>query len=179
MELKLKTISRESIPEAISKAEIYRNLNEPEESESICHDILAVDPENQRAIRILGLAITDEFTGMLTDRYVEAEKVFLQLTDPYEREYHLGLLVERRAKAQMRSGRPPHSVSVMFHDAMKHFEAAEQISPPNNDDAMLRWNRCARLLEKLPAEFPSTHEPTFEDDDTAPIKASPWRAVSR
>ena len=161
MELKLKTISRESIPEAISKAEIYRNLNEPEESESICHDILAVDPENQRAIRILGLAITDEFTGILTDRYVEAESVFQRLTDPYEREYHLGLLVERRAKAQMRSGRPPHSVSVMFHDAM------------------LRWNRCARLLEKLPAEFPSTHEPTFEDDDTAPIKASPWRAVSR
>ena len=63
MELKLKTISTDGIAEAISKAELYRYLNEPEESESICHDILAADPENQTALRILGLAITDEFVG--------------------------------------------------------------------------------------------------------------------
>ena len=174
MELKLKRISRESIPEAISKAELYRNLNEPEESESICHDILAVDPENQLAMRILGLAITDEFTGDVTDRYSEAEKMFQQLPDPYEREYYTGLLVERRAKAQMRAGRPPHAVAVLFQEAMGHFEAAEKISPPRNDDAMLRWNRCARLLEKLPAE-PVRHEQNFEDHDTAPVQVSPWR----
>jgi len=174
VELKLKTISKESISEAISKAELYRNLNEPEESESICHDILAVDPENQMAMRILGLAITDEFTGGASDRYAEAEQMFQKLSDPYEREYYTGLLLERRAKAQMRAGRPPHAVTVLFHEAMHHFEAAEKISPPHNDDAMLRWNRCARLLEKLPAEFPR-HQPSFEDDDTAPIQASPWK----
>ncbi len=174
MELKLKTISKQSIPEAISKAELYRYLNEPEESESICHDILAVDPGNQVAMRILGLAITDEFTGEGTDRYAEAEGMFQKLADPYEREYYTGLLLERRAKAQMRAGRPPTSITVLFHEAMGHFEAAEKISPPENDDAMLRWNRCARLLEKLPAEF-SRHEQGFEDHDTAPVQVSPWR----
>lgn len=177
MERKLKMISKESIPEALAKAERYRVLNEPEESESICHDILAVDPENQTAMRILGLAITDEFIGQATDRYGEAEKMFQRLTDAYDREYHLGLLVERRAKAQMRAGRPPHTVANLFHDAMAHFEAAEKVSPPKNDDAMLRWNRCLRLLDKLPAEMPLHHEASFEDDDTAPIKISPWRAT--
>jgi hypothetical protein len=174
MEHKLKTIAKESIPHAISKAELYRNLNEPEESESICHDILAVDPENQVAIRLLGLAITDEFTGDVTDRYAEAEKMFRQLTDAYEREYYIGLLLERRAKAQMRAGRPLHSIAALFHEAMARFEAAEKLSHPDNNDAMLRWNRCARLLEKLPAET-TTQESSFEDHDTAPIPASPWR----
>src|ERR1700675_2795934 len=69
MELKLKTISKAGIPEAISKAELYRALNEPEESESICRDILAAEPENQLAVRLLGLTITDQFCGDASDRY--------------------------------------------------------------------------------------------------------------
>jgi hypothetical protein len=47
VDLHLKPISKDGIPEAISKAELYRNLNEPGEAESICRDILAADPENQ------------------------------------------------------------------------------------------------------------------------------------
>src|SRR5260370_873256 len=46
MEHQLKSISKAGIPEAIAKAELYRYLNEPEEAESICRDILAVDPEH-------------------------------------------------------------------------------------------------------------------------------------
>lgn len=176
MELKLKTITKDGIAEAISKAEVYRFLNEPEESESICHDILAADPENQTALRILGLAITDEFTGESSDRYSEAERTFLRLADAYEKQYCMGLLCERQAKAQMRAGRPPHAVTVLFQEAMRHFEAAEKIHPPRNDDAILRWNRCVRLLEKFPkAEQPEPHQ-AFEDHDTAPVQASPWSA---
>jgi tetratricopeptide (TPR) repeat protein len=175
VEPKLKTISKDGIPEAISKAEVYRFLNEPEESESICHDILAVDPENQVAMRILGLAITDEFTGGGADRYSEAERMFQNLSDPYESQYYMGLLLERRAKAEMHAGHPAHAVSALFQEAMHHFEAAEKIRPPQNDDAMLRWNRCARLLATLPqVEWPRHHE-TFEDHDTAPVP--PNRAV--
>ena len=176
MELKLKTISKDGVAEAISKAELYRFLNEPEESESICHDILAADPENQTALRILGLAITDEFTGESSDRYSEAERTFHRLTDAYEKQYCLGLLCERQAKAQMHAGRPPHAVTVMFEEAMRHFEAAEKIHPPRNDDAVLRWNRCARLLEKLPRVESFSRPESFEDHDTAPVHASPWSA---
>lgn len=147
MELKLKPISQACIAEAISKAEVYRYLNEPGEAESICRDILAVEPANQTALRLLGLAITDQFTGEISDHYSEAEVIFRGLTSEYERVYHLGLLQERKAKSQLRSGRPPHTVLPIFEEAMNYFEAAEKISPPHTDDAILRWNRCVRLLE--------------------------------
>src|SRR6266478_5399206 len=97
MEFKLKTISKAGIPEAISKAELYRSLNEPEEAESICRDILAVEPEHQLALRLLGLAITDQFSGDAADRHGEAEQLFQRLAERYERLYYTGLLHERRA----------------------------------------------------------------------------------
>src|SRR5882672_8190832 len=145
MELKLKTISKGGIPEAISKVDVYRSLNEPEESESICRDILAVDPQHQLALRLLGLSISDQFTGGVSDRCREAEEAFQRLTDRYEQSYYSGLLHERRAKAQLRAGQLPHVVFPLLERALQSFAAAEKIRPPGNDDAILRWNRCVRL----------------------------------
>jgi hypothetical protein len=147
MEYKLKPISRAGINEAIAKAELYRYLNEPGEAESICRDILAQEPENQTALRLLGLAITDQFTGGMSDRYREADHTFRALTDAYEQAYYNGILHERKAKAQLRAGLPPHTVAPSFEEALKCFEEAEGIRPPGNDDAILRWNRCVRLLQ--------------------------------
>src|ERR1700726_434278 len=150
MEFKLKAISKAGIPEAISKAELYRSLNEPEEAESICRDILAVEPQHQLALRLLGLAITDQFCGDASDRSGEAEGLFQGLVERYERLYYTGLLHERRAKAQMRVGRPPLTLAPLFAEAMRCFAEAELIRPPEKDHALLRWNRCARLLEGPP-----------------------------
>ena len=136
----------EGIEAALSKAEVYRFLNEPEEAESICQDVLATQPGHQLALRVLGLAVTDQFTGDASDRYSDAENAFQQLTDAYERLYYTGLLHERRAKAQLQASRPPHTVTVLLEEAMRQYEAAEKIRPEGNDDAILRWNRCARLL---------------------------------
>jgi len=147
MQLNLKAISRAGIAEAFSKVEVYRYLNEPGEAESICRDILAVEPDNQAALRLLGLAITDQFNGAISDRYAEAENVFRSLTNEYERVYHRGILHERKAKAQLKAGRLPHTVLPIFEEAMRYFEDAEKIRPSNNDDAILRWNRCVRLLQ--------------------------------
>src|ERR671922_3081418 len=147
MELKLKSISAGGIEEALSKVELYRFLNEPEEAESICQDVLAVQPDHQLALRALGLAITDQFTGDPSDRYSEAEAAFQQLTDRYERLYYMGILHERRAKAQLRAGRPPHSLMVLLEEALRCYEEAEKIRPSGNDDSILRWNRCARLIQ--------------------------------
>jgi tetratricopeptide (TPR) repeat protein len=147
MDLKLKTISPEGIDAALSKAEVYRFLNEPEEAESICQDVLAVEPNHQLALRVLGLSITDQFKGDASDRYGKAESAFEQLTDEYERLYYLGLLHERRAKAQLEAGRPPHTVTVLLEAAMRNYEEAERVRPTGNDDAILRWNRCARILQ--------------------------------
>jgi tetratricopeptide (TPR) repeat protein len=170
MEFQLKTISKQGIAEAFSKVTLYRSLNEPEEAESICHDILAVEPENQMAQRMLGLAITDQFTGQVADRYAAVEKLFENLADPYERLYYKGLLYERRAKAQMRAGRPPQVLFALFRQAMDHFEEAEKIRPSDNDDSVLRWNRCVRLLRELPDIEPEPQESSFEDHDLAPVQ---------
>ena len=104
----LKSISKAGIPEAIAKVELYRYLNEPEEAESICRDILAIEPEQQLARRMLGLSITDQFLGIAGDRYDECRAIFQSLRDPYERFYYTGLFLERRAKAQLRTGCAAH-----------------------------------------------------------------------
>src|SRR5205809_6424009 len=98
MDLQLKPISKDGIPEAISKAELYRYLNEPGEAESICRDILSLESDNQTALRLLGLAITDQFTGNISDRYAEAESTFRSLSDTYSHAYYLCIIQERKAK---------------------------------------------------------------------------------
>jgi hypothetical protein len=150
MDAELKSISRAGIAEAIAKAELYRYLNEPEEAESICRDILAVDSNHQLARRLLGLSITDQFTGYAGDRYAEAAEVFQALRDPYEKLYYTGLLYERRAKVQLHSGYSAHILLPLIEDAMRSFAEAEKIRPPGNDDSILRWNRCVRLLQSQP-----------------------------
>ena len=153
MEYKLKPISHAGITEAISKVELYRYLNEPGEAESICRDILALDPEHQTALRLLGLAITDQFNGGTSDRYAEVDRIFHSLSNAYERAYYSGILHERKAKAQLRAGRPPYTVRPTFEAALKCFEDAENIRPAGNDDAILRWNRCVRLLQSRASEW--------------------------
>ena len=169
MELQLKPISREGIPEALSKAELYRYLNEPGEAESICRDILAVDPQNQPARRLLGLSITDQFTGNPADRYREAQEAFEQLSDQYQRLYYFGILHERHAKRQLAAGREPYMVAPLFEKALEYFAQAEAIRPPGNDDAILRWNRCVRILQsRLGSDWRKSLD-TIDAGDSPPI----------
>lgn len=168
MEWKLKRISQEGIEEAIAKAELYRSLNEPEEAESICRDILEADANHMVGRRLLGLAITDQFSGRGTDRHGEVEQIFKSLADPYERLYYCGLLYERRAKAQLRAGHAPHTLLPLLEGAMRCFGEAEKIQPANNNDAILRWNRCVRLLQSRP-EFEWEGEvAAFDAHDSPP-----------
>jgi tetratricopeptide (TPR) repeat protein len=168
MNYQLKSISKAGIAEALAKVELYRYLNEPEESESICRDILAVDPKQQLALRLLGLSITDQFTGRASDRYGEAEEAFQKLADPYERLYYTGILYERRAKAQLCAGQSPHTLLPLFERALQNFGEAEKIRPAGNDDAILRWNRCVRLLQ-TPSLTWEEQFVSFEADDAPPV----------
>lgn len=169
MKYQLKTISKDAIPEATAKADWYRLLNEPGEAESICRDVLAVDPADQTALRLLGLSITDQFRGAPSDRRAEAEAVFQRLKEPYEQTYYTGIARERFAKAQLAAGRPPHTLVVLFEDALACFERAQAIRPAGNDEAILRWNRCARTLNSL-ADSDREHEAAaFEPTDSPPV----------
>jgi|SRR5689334_5602706 len=168
MERELKKLSKNGIPGALAKVQHYRYLNQSEEAESICRDILDADPENQMGLRMLGLSITDLFSGVVSDRYDEARSCFERLASPYERAYYLGILHERHAKAQMKAGHLAQSMIANFERAMEYFEEAEKIRPAGNDDSILRWNRCLRLLREIPDGQREESE-GFEASDAPPI----------
>jgi hypothetical protein len=144
----IKPISKESIPTALEKAERYRLLNEPMLAESICLDILEADPQNSKAIVTMLLAITDQFgTSSLSDMN-QAKQLLSKLPDEYEREYYSGLICERQGKARLGKHMPDGGFIAYewLRDAMDYYEKAEAIRPPGKDDAILRWNTCARLI---------------------------------
>jgi hypothetical protein len=146
----LKSLSKEAIPAALEKAERYRLLNEPAEAESICLDVLKADPENQQAIISLLLAVTDRFTKGYGVSDTQAKELLSRVKGEYERVYYSGILAERRAKAKLAQGTPGCNFQAYhgFREAMHCFEKAEAIRPPGNDDALLRWNTCARMIAK-------------------------------
>jgi tetratricopeptide (TPR) repeat protein len=144
----LKPLSREAISAALEKAMRYRLLNEPGEAESICHDVLAIDAENQHALVTLLLAITDRFGKGYSVGISQTQEVLRQIRDPYERAYYAGIIEERRAKALLQQGGPGSGFHAyeFLRDAMECYEKAEAIRPSGNDDALLRWNACARMI---------------------------------
>ena len=148
MTFELKTLTAEALPRALEKAERYRLLNEPGEAESICLDVLAVDRDNQGALVTLLLALTDQFDSDHRSAVADAHDVIERMRDPYARAYYTGIVYERRAKAQLHHSTPgagPRAYGSL-REAMLWFEKAEAIRPAGNDDAVLRWNACARLL---------------------------------
>lgn len=165
--LQPKPIARESIERALAKAERYRLLNEPEEAESICRDVLAVDPSNQPAIICLILAHTDAFRDPGAEPS-EARALLLRLAGAYERAYYAGVIDERWAKALHQSKYGSDAVRPLIESAMKKFDDADNLAPAGNDDAILRWNACARFIERHrlrdnsvdPSEIPDI----FNDD---------------
>ena len=147
----LKRILPGGVDAALQKADKYRELNQPAEAESICRDVLAVDAEHQLALRVLGLALTDQFRGAAGARFAESQAVFNRLTDPYERAFYTGLAHERQAKAQLALRIPVRSLLPLFDRALGHYAEAERLRPSGNDDAVLRWNSCVRVLQQLDA----------------------------
>ena len=159
MEFQLKALSPEAVARALARAERYRLLNEPGEAESICLDALEVQPDNQAALTTLLLALTEQFDSD-TSRVADAWTTVGRLGDEYDRAYYSGLVSERRAKAQLRHGTPgcgPQAYE-WLRDAMSWYEKAEAIRPAANDDALLRWNACARLIMRDHHLVPKTEE---------------------
>ena len=160
----LKPLSKAAVPAALEKAERYRLLNEPGAAVSICQDVLALEPNHQQALVILLLALTDQLVEepAIASR---AQQVARSLKEEYDRSYYSGLVAERSAKAHLRRGGvPPDGIYDWLADAMECYERAEALRPPGNDDAILRWNACVRLLQEHPNLRPAadtTHEPQF------------------
>jgi hypothetical protein len=112
-----------------------------------------VDSDNQQALITLLLSITDQFVDDAGDAVKRARDVLPRLKDDYKRAYYSGIISERKAKALLhRGGLGVEAVAHdWFRDAMRWYEKAEAIRPAGNDESILRWNTCTRLL--------SRHEP--------------------
>jgi len=159
---RLKRLGERDRDDALAKAEQYRALNEPEEAESICRDVLDVAPDNQRALRLLGLALTDRFHVEWTGVIDEALAVFRRLPSLYERVYYEGVAWERCAKAQLARGLV-HNAADSLERAMDLFAEAEAVGPKDVPEPILRWNRCVRFVAQHPElvdarERPRNHE---------------------
>src|SRR5215472_3595303 len=150
MHFDLKSISKQAVPKALEKAERYRLLNEPSLAESICLDILAIFPSNQEALVSLLLARTDQFDHGVPQR--SAEELLHRIEGEYERAYYAGLIWERQGHAHLSQGGLCSHANTYnaLREAMVHYERAETLRPQGNDDAILRWNACAREIMRNP-----------------------------
>jgi hypothetical protein len=150
MAFELKKIAASGIPHALEKAERYRLLNDPAQAESICRDVLVVDPGNQDALRALILSLTDQFGEHGAGGAArEARGHVAALADEYERAYYDGIVFERETRAFLARKTVVRAAAYDgFRHAMECYERAEQLRPPGNEDAVLRWNSCARAIER-------------------------------
>ena len=146
---KLKPVREGAISEAIEKAKRYRLLNEPRGAESICRDILRIQPDHHLALITLILALTDQFaTGQGSPGTACVRDYVAKLPDEYERLYYQGLVCERQARAMLTRGLAGGFAYDGLRNAMDLYEQAEKIRPPENDDAILRWNSCVRTIRR-------------------------------
>ena len=161
----LKPLSSSAIPSALVKAEKYRLLNEPAQAESICEDVLRTDPSNAQALVMLILALTDEFPHHDGTVVRRAQDLVARLTTEYDRAYYGGIIAERRARALLQRGGPGRALPAgdWLREAMQLFERAESVRPVDNDDALLRWNACARMFQQHPELM------VKDEDRTAPV----------
>ncbi len=165
---KLKPISREAIPRAIQKAERYRLINQSWAAESICRDVLEIEPANQQVLVMFVLALTDQLADDHGHIMRVVSETLPRISDPYQRAYYTGITSERSGQALLHRGGMGTGAMAYdaLRDAMSWYEQAEAIRPAGNDDAILRWNTCARLISgnsHLGPHTESAYEPALED----------------
>jgi hypothetical protein len=156
----LKKLSPEAVDAAREKAARYRLLNHPFLAESICRDILAVRPDDQQTLVALCLTLCDQFGVEGGASASSVMEVVQQLEDEYERRYYQGIVCERMAFSRLRRG--GLGAGEVAYDwlmkAMSHFDSAAAIRPEGNDDAILRWNTCARVINARSDVHPGHQE---------------------
>ena len=167
--LEPKLISKAGIPAALKKATRYRLLGEPLQAESICRDILTVEPENQQALITLLLAVSDQFEKELAGTFDVAKAILPKIKGDYEQAYYEGIIHERWGNAQLSKGMQT-SIG-WYRAAMRSYAKAEELSDSDNDDAVLRWNTCVRIIQRhdfVPEEI--THDINAQYGDDVPLR---------
>ncbi|MGQ0647351.1 MAG: hypothetical protein ACT4P7_07245 [Gemmatimonadaceae bacterium] len=163
----IKPITAAGVAAALQKAHRYRVLNDSIAAESICLDVLAIDEDNTDAIVMHVLAITDQFATGRAEDLKRAGVAVARLRDPYRNAYYNGIICERWAKSILLRA-IPRADEMAFEwvdKALGWYEKAETLRVPGNDEAILRWNTCVRMLQRDPNLRPreaEAYEPSFE-----------------
>ena len=148
MDFELKAISPDNIEAAKEKAVRYRLINQPALAESICRDVLSVAPDDREAVITLLLSLTDQFTSPRGSRVREAIELVGHLEGDYDERYYSGMICERRGLAALAKAGPGSGPIAYdwLRRAMDHYESADEVGPEGNEEALLRWNTCARVI---------------------------------
>jgi len=163
----LKQLRARNLRAAVDLAKQYRDLNQPEDAESICRDVLEVSPYDEDAWRTLGLALTDQFASSWMMLFDEACAAFSNLRSEYEKLYFTGVAWERYAKAQLGAGHSNNAIHA-FEQAMELFDRADGLGSADDPRPVLHYNRCVRALTRTPELAHVSmvpEEPAFEFND--------------
>lgn len=147
-------IPKGNVQKAMERAEHYRLLNEPEQAESICRDIVSVDPENEKAWIHLLLSLSDQFPKDKEDARKEATEALVHIKSDFLNHYYQGIIHERWGRANMKFGHGHQAVMSWISKAMQSYQKAIELAPADDPDPTLRWNTCVRLMEKLSKSAP-------------------------
>lgn len=142
-------IHKDSINAVLEKARQYRSLREPDLAISICIDVFAVDANNQDALVVYILALTDQYSHQHAK--VQPKKItntIAKLVSEFHRIYYTGIFLERKARALLKN---PMSQSFAYEglmEAVDKYKIAEEVAPKHCADPILRYNSCLRTIEK-------------------------------
>jgi len=145
----LKAIAEGDASQALALAEASRAAGDADVSESICLDLLELEPDNQEALVLLLLARTDQFKRGLPRSVERAREVLPRLSGEYERAYYGGMICERQARYVLgqRGKRSGFVAYDWFRYAMELYEESARLAPEKLESTF-RYNSCVRTIER-------------------------------
>ncbi len=146
--MKYHIIHKTAIPNVLKKAKQYRLLLEPDLAISICIDIFAIDANNQEALIIYILALTDKLSNgcKVTDKKIL--DTIAKLSTKFYKDYYTGIFLEKKARAMLKNTMSKSFAYAAFMQAIKAYKQAEKLADKDCSDAILRYNSCLRTIEK-------------------------------
>ncbi|MEC7596311.1 MAG: hypothetical protein VYD29_04205 [Pseudomonadota bacterium] len=142
-------IDKGSIEDVLERAKQYRSLLQPDMAISICMDIFAVDKNNQEALVIYILALTDQLSQ--SESKVHQKKItdsIKRLDSKFLQHYYSGIFFERQARSLLKHSMSRSFAYEAFIEAIAEFEIAEKMAPEHCADPILRYNSCIRTIKK-------------------------------
>ena len=142
-------IDKDSIEDVLERAKQYRSLLQPDMAISICMDIFAVDKNNQEALVIYILALTDQLSQ--SESKVHQKKItdsIKRLDSKFLQHYYSGIFFARQARSLLKHSMSRSFAYEAFIEAIAEFEIAEKMAPEHCADPILRYNSCIRTIKK-------------------------------